>query len=109
MLYFQLLFFLYQKVRIFFSNLTLITYLPTWFVATKKHRKCAKYQIFCRQMYHACLAQVFQPLGAGMTMPEVVRCPDGHFHRAIYGLDPYIADYPEQVWLAAIVQGWCSK
>ena len=44
-----------------------------------------------------------------MTTPEVVKCPDGHFHRAIYGLGPYIGDYPEQVWLAAIVQGWCPK
>lgn len=44
-----------------------------------------------------------------MTTPEVVKCPDGHFRRAIYGLGPYIADYPEQVWLAAIVQGWCPK
>ncbi|KAF8490678.1 hypothetical protein F5888DRAFT_1807962 [Russula emetica] len=76
---------------------------------TKKHRKSAKYQVFCRQMYHACLARVFQPLKVGMTTPEVVRCPDGHFRRAIYGLGPYIADYPEQVWLAAIVQGWCPK
>ncbi|KAH9952829.1 hypothetical protein BJV74DRAFT_929895 [Russula compacta] len=76
---------------------------------TKKHRKTAKYQIFCRQMYHACLARVFEPLKAGMTTAEVVKCPDGHFRRAIYGLGPYIADYPEQVWLAAIVQGWCPK
>ncbi|KAH9970250.1 hypothetical protein BJV74DRAFT_784509 [Russula compacta] len=44
-----------------------------------------------------------------MTTPEVVRCPDGHFHRAVYGLSPYITDYPEQVWLASIVQGWCPK
>jgi hypothetical protein len=44
-----------------------------------------------------------------MTTPEVVRCPDGHFRRAIYSLGPYIADYPEQVWLAGIVQGWCPK
>ncbi|KAF8487903.1 hypothetical protein F5888DRAFT_1796499 [Russula emetica] len=76
---------------------------------TKKHRKSAKYQVFCRQMYHACLARVFQPLKVGMTTPKVVRCPDGHFCRAIYGLGPYIANYPEQVWLAAIVQGWCPK
>ncbi|KAH9974842.1 hypothetical protein BJV74DRAFT_879675 [Russula compacta] len=66
-------------------------------------------KIFCWQMYHACLAQVFQPLKAGMTTPEVVRCPDGHFCQAIYGLGPYIADYPEQVWLATIMQGWCPK
>ena len=44
-----------------------------------------------------------------MTTPEVVKCPDGHFRRAIYGLGPYISDYPEQVWLAGIVQGWCPK
>ncbi|KAI0000685.1 hypothetical protein BJV74DRAFT_876935 [Russula compacta] len=66
-------------------------------------------KIFCHQMYHTCLAQVFWPLKAGMTTPEVVKCPDGHFRWAIYGLGLYIADYPEQVWLAAIVQGWCPK
>jgi hypothetical protein len=44
-----------------------------------------------------------------MTTPEVVKCPDGHFRRAVYGLGPYIADYPEQVWLSGIVQGWCPK
>jgi len=55
-------------------------------------------------MYHLCLACVFQPLKVGMTTPEVIKCPDGHFHRAVYGLRPYITDYPEQDWLAAIVQ-----
>jgi hypothetical protein len=78
-------------------------------VASKKHRETAKFQTFCRQMYHASLARIFEPLRAGMTTPKVVKCPDGHFRRAIYGLGPYIADYPEQVWLAAIVQGWCPK
>ena len=47
----------------------------------------------------------FYPLKAGMTTPEVVKCPDGHYCRAIYGIGPYIADYQEQVWLAGIVQG----
>ena len=60
-------------------------------------------------MYHTCLACIFEPLRPAMTLPEVVRCPDGHFRRAIYSLGPYIADYPEQVWLAGIVQGWCPK
>jgi hypothetical protein len=45
----------------------------------------------------------------GMTTPEVVQFPDGHFRRVIYGLRPYIAAYPEQVLLACIVQGWCLK
>ncbi|KAJ7162408.1 hypothetical protein C8R46DRAFT_1283311 [Mycena filopes] len=76
---------------------------------SKKHRAKPAYQQFVRQMYHACLAQVFKPLKPAMTTPEVVRCPDGHFRRIVYGLGPYIADYPEQVWLTAIVQNWCPK
>jgi hypothetical protein len=77
--------------------------------ASKQQRKTPLYQKFCRQLYHACLYKVFEPLKAGMTTPEVVKCPDGHFRRAIYGLGPYIADYPEQVWLSGVVQGWCPK
>ncbi|KAJ7202083.1 hypothetical protein GGX14DRAFT_370690 [Mycena pura] len=76
---------------------------------TKKHRKSVAYQRFARQLYHSCLARVFEPLKAGMTTPEVIQFPDGHFRKAVYGLGPYIADYPEQVWLAGIVQGWCPK
>ncbi|KAF8149101.1 hypothetical protein B0H34DRAFT_791595 [Crassisporium funariophilum] len=75
----------------------------------KREAKRPEFQRFARQLYHACLARIFEPLRAGMTVPEVVRCPDGHFRRAIYSLGPYIADYPEQVWLAGIVQGWCPK
>jgi hypothetical protein len=44
-----------------------------------------------------------------MTTTEVVRSPDGHFRRVIYGLSPYIANYPEQTLLAYIIQGWCAK
>jgi hypothetical protein len=44
-----------------------------------------------------------------MTQPEVVRCADGFWRRVIYGLGPYIADYPEQVLLTCIVQGWCAR
>ncbi|KAJ6554136.1 hypothetical protein B0H10DRAFT_2348753 [Mycena sp. CBHHK59/15] len=39
----------------------------------------------------------------------ITRCADGHFRRAIYGLGPYIADYPEQVLLTCIVQGYCPR
>jgi Plavaka transposase len=35
-----------------------------------------------------------------MTQPEIVHCADGYFQRVIYGLGPYIADYPEQALLA---------
>lgn len=44
-----------------------------------------------------------------MTVPVVRRCPDAHFRRVIYDLAAYIADYPEQVYLAGIVQNWCPK
>jgi hypothetical protein len=44
-----------------------------------------------------------------MTVPEVTLFADGHYRRAIYGLGPYIADYPEQVLLACVVQGWCAR
>ncbi|KAJ7814977.1 hypothetical protein B0H14DRAFT_2375670, partial [Mycena olivaceomarginata] len=42
------------------------------------------------------------------TTPVVRRCPDGHFRRIIYDFGPFIADYPEQVMLAGIVQNWCA-
>lgn len=60
-------------------------------------------------MYHASLTAIFEPLRPAMSTPEVIMCPDGHYRRVIYGLGPYIADYPEQVWLAGIVSGWCPK
>ncbi|KAJ7711310.1 hypothetical protein B0H16DRAFT_1745258 [Mycena metata] len=76
---------------------------------SKKHRKKPASQKFVCQMYHASLARIFEPLKQHMTTPDIVRCPDGHFCRVIYDLGPYIADYPEQVWLAGIVQNWCPR
>lgn len=72
-------------------------------------RDDAGFRKFRRQLLHSSLAKILEPLKAGMTTPEVVRFPDGHFRRVIYGLGPYIADYPEQALLACIVQGWCAK
>jgi hypothetical protein len=69
----------------------------------------AAFRKFRRQLLHSSLAKVLESLKAGMTVPEVVRFPDGHFRKVIYGLGPYIADYPEQALLACIVQGWCPK
>ena len=40
---------------------------------------------------------------------EVVCYPDRHFQRVVYGLGPYIADYPEQALLSCIVQGWYPR
>ena len=44
-----------------------------------------------------------------MSEPEVVKCGDGVYRRVVYGLGPYIADYPEQVLISGIVQGWCPR
>ncbi|KAL0057162.1 hypothetical protein AAF712_016204 [Marasmius tenuissimus] len=44
-----------------------------------------------------------------MTTPDLVRFGDGYYRRVVHNLGPYIGDYPEQVLLACIVQGWCPK
>ncbi|KAF8808778.1 hypothetical protein BYT27DRAFT_7095990, partial [Phlegmacium glaucopus] len=64
---------------------------------------------FWRQLFHLSLATILEPLKPGMSKPEVVLCPDGHYHWAIYTIGPYIADYPEQVLLACVVQDWCPQ
>jgi hypothetical protein len=69
----------------------------------------SKFRKFRRQLFHSSLSIILQNFKPGMTVPEVVRCSDGHFRRAIYGLGPYIADYPEQVLLTCVVQGWCAR
>jgi hypothetical protein len=78
-------------------------------LATHEFRDDAGFRKFRRQLLHSSLAKILESLKPGMTTPEVVRFPDGHFRKVIYGLGPYIADYPEQALLACIVQGWCPK
>ena len=38
---------------------------------------------------------------------DIIWCPDHHFQRAVYGLGPYIADYPEQTVVLGIMYNWC--
>ncbi|KAI0067055.1 hypothetical protein BV25DRAFT_1912390 [Artomyces pyxidatus] len=68
-----------------------------------------EYKLFRKQLYHASFTHIMDPLKPAMTTPVVLRCPDGHFRRTIFTLGPFIADYPEQVFLASIVSGWCPK
>ena len=77
--------------------------------AARKFQGDVKFRKFRRQLFHSSLSAILQSLKPGMETPDIVRCPDGHFRRAIYGLGPYIADYPEQALLACIVQNWCPK
>jgi hypothetical protein len=78
-------------------------------IADKEHAGSEQFWNFRRQMFHASLVEILRTLRPGMSTPEVVKCPDGHFRRGIWGLGPYIADYPEQVLIACIVQNWCPK
>ncbi|KAJ7848265.1 hypothetical protein B0H14DRAFT_3086156 [Mycena olivaceomarginata] len=74
----------------------------------RKYDNDPEFRKFKRQLYHASLAAVLSTLKPGMTTPVVRRCPDGHFRRIIYDFGPFIANYPEQVMLAGIVQNWCA-
>lgn len=78
-------------------------------LAQQKHHNKPAFLTFCCQLYHTCLVKIFQPLKTGMTSPEMICCPDGHWWHTIYSLGPYIANYPKQVFLAGIGQNWCPK
>ncbi|KAH9935835.1 hypothetical protein B0H21DRAFT_699140 [Amylocystis lapponica] len=77
--------------------------------ADKRYTDDLQFRKFRRQLFHSALSRILQSLKPSMMTPKVMRCADGHFRRVIYGLGPYIADYPEQALLACIVQGWCPK
>ncbi|KAI9441550.1 hypothetical protein H4582DRAFT_2110388 [Lactarius indigo] len=68
-----------------------------------------KFRKFKRQLYHSSISAILESLRPGMTTPVVRRCPDGHYRRVVYNIGPFIADYPEQVMLAGVVQGWCLR
>ncbi|KAF9035748.1 hypothetical protein BDZ89DRAFT_1090916 [Hymenopellis radicata] len=75
----------------------------------REHHDSEEFRRFRRQLFHGSLSYIMQSLKPGMTTPEVVRYADGHYRRTLYGLGPFIGDYPEQVLLACIVQGWCAR
>lgn len=79
------------------------------FAGDRKYDNDPAFRKFKRQLYHATLSAILSSLKPGMKKPVVRRCPDGHFRRVIYDFGPFIADYPEQVMLAGIVQNWCCK
>ena len=89
--------------------ITMFANISHWHAASNENRDDANFRKFRRQLLHSSLAKILESLKPGMTTPELVRFPDGHFRKVIYGLGPYIADYPEQALLACIVQGWCPR
>ncbi|KAL0059223.1 hypothetical protein AAF712_014031 [Marasmius tenuissimus] len=77
--------------------------------ADRKYDNDPEYRVYKKQLYHASIAAIFAPTKSAMLQPVVRLCPDGHYRRVIYDLAAFIADYPEQVYLAGIVSGWCCK
>lgn len=74
---------------------------------SREHGNTDEIRLFRRQLYHTCIAEILKSLHSAMTKPEAVRCPDGHYRRAVYGIGADIGDYPEQALHACIVEGWC--
>ena len=91
---------LYPPLLVFYKMIIFV--LGKW-----KDSNSKEFRHFRRQLFHASLSAILKPLHAAMSHPEVRKCPDGHFQCVIYGLGPYIADYPEQVLVSCIVQNWC--
>ncbi|KAJ3791358.1 hypothetical protein GGU11DRAFT_751978 [Lentinula aff. detonsa] len=77
--------------------------------ADRKYDNDSKFRTFKKQLYHSSIAAILRSLTPGMTIPVIHRCPDGHYRHVIYDLAAFIADYPEQVLLAGVVQGWCCR
>ncbi|KAI0069218.1 hypothetical protein BV25DRAFT_1926438 [Artomyces pyxidatus] len=77
--------------------------------APREEADTPEFRLFKKQVYHASIARILRPIEPFMTTPDVVLCADRHYRRAIYEIGPFIADYPEQVLLAGIVQNWCPK
>jgi hypothetical protein len=79
------------------------------FTASRDSDDDEEFRTFRKQLYHAQISKILEPLRPHMTEPVLMRCADGYFRCVIFELGPFIADYPEQVYLAGVVQGWCPK
>ncbi|KAG1833244.1 hypothetical protein DFJ58DRAFT_719454 [Suillus subalutaceus] len=75
----------------------------------RDHENSVEFRNFQRHIFHASLQAILEAFRPAMEKPEVVKCADGHFRHVVYGLGPYIANYPEQCLLACIIQRWCAR
>ncbi|KAG2052553.1 hypothetical protein BDR06DRAFT_983099 [Suillus hirtellus] len=64
---------------------------------------------FKKQLFHSLLSRILSLLKPAMSIPEVVQFSNGHFRCVLYGLSPYIANYPEQLILGCVIKNWCAK
>ena len=97
------------KSTLILSYSTLIIHFDMDNLAEHHEQDSAAFRKFCCQLFYSSLAHILMPLKPWMSKPKVTWCADGHFCRVIYGIGPYIADYPEQALLACVVSGWCPR
>ena len=79
------------------------------FTGEKKDEKTKDFCEFKKKIFHESMTYILRSLKQHMTEPIVLLWADGHYRKAIFALGPYITDYPEQVLVSGIVQGWCLK
>lgn len=65
--------------------------------------------MFRRNLIHQSIRAILGSLRPYMEQPKLTFCGDRVWRKVIYGIGPYIANYPEQCLLSAVVQGWCAK
>jgi len=76
-------------------------------VGARKDTDNETFRDFRRQVFHGCITVINKPLEPFMNEWDIVRCSDHHFRRVIYGLGPYIANYPEQMAASGTIYNWC--
>ncbi|KAH9916112.1 uncharacterized protein BXZ73DRAFT_92536 [Epithele typhae] len=87
---------------------TTLAFLPI-IKGTREDANDKEFRLFRKQVYHMAIERILAPLRPHMEVPLPLRCPDGHWRGALFELGPFLVDYPEQVYVARIVQGWCPK
>lgn len=96
----------YQFQKVCFSSES--SHIQNFVLANHEHAKCPEFRQFRQKLFHSSLSFILETLRHGVTIPEVYQCLDGYYRRIIWGIGPYLGDYPEQVLLGCIVQGWCA-
>jgi len=97
----------FLKVCSLVIHVHIIHYFTFMFAGARKDTNNETFCDFRWRLFHGCLAAILKSVEPFMCDWDVVRCSDHHFRRAIYGIGPYIADYPEQTAASGVVYGWC--
>ena len=73
----------------------------------RKDTNTEEFRYFKQTVTHEAVANILLPIKPFTKTPDIVQCPDQHFHCAIYGLSPHISDYLEQAGMTWILLNWC--